>query len=128
MTKIHENYIAIEKFYHDYETKKLVWSRIGLIITVLTVCLSFVQGLFIKYNSMTYPCYANIFRYYFDMGFYLWILLSILVFILFKAVYLFFAWVCCPGVYLKIKKIIDWLIAWLIDHLWNRNILLLYLF
>ncbi len=47
-------------------------------------------------------------RYYLDIISYIYILLNILVFLLFKSVYLLFAWVCCPGVYLKVKKIIDW--------------------
>lgn len=46
-------------------------------------------------------------RYYLDVAFYAYIFANILVFLIIKGVYLFFAWVCCPAVYLKIKKIID---------------------
>lgn len=49
----------------------------------------------------------NKLRYYADIASYTYLGLNILVFILVKGVYLLSAWVCCPAVYLKIKKIID---------------------
>ncbi len=55
-----------------------------------------------------FQVFLHLFRYYLDIAAYSYIGLNILLFLLVKVFYLLSAWVCCPGVYLKIKKIIDW--------------------
>jgi hypothetical protein len=97
------------------ETKKVIWSFIGLIFTVLAVAQTLLQSFYMSRNGKVYKCEANSFRYllwkicryYFDIAAYSYIGLNILVFLIVKVGYLLSAWVCCPGVYLRIKRIID---------------------
>jgi len=93
-----------------------------LIFTILAISLTLIQSMYINRNSKIYNCFSNNvryiyffnlgiyeynIRYYIDMVFYSYILINILMFFLVKGVYLLGAWVCCPGLYLRLKKIID---------------------
>ncbi len=44
------------------ETKKVIWSFIGLIFTLLAVAQTLLQSFYINRNSKVYQCEANNFR------------------------------------------------------------------